>query len=85
MKIFGMSPDNLFTEFTWLACMSFCDNTVVAAGSSRSFRFSFGVAITTTSSMSTTLRESLGKSSAHVVPVVRSVRAIIIFFVFIRS
>ena len=70
-----------------LAASMIKDNQMIYidAGSSRSFRFSFGVAITTTSSMSTTLRESLGKSSAHVVPVIRSARAIIIFFVFIRS
>ena len=59
------------------------DKTVAATGRSRSLRFSFGVAITTTSSMSTIFSESLGKSSAHAVPVVRSMRAIIIFFVFI--
>ena len=76
-------PVRFFTEFTWLARILSCDKTVAATGNSRNLRFSFGVAITTTSSMSTIFSESFGKSSAHAVPVVRSVRAIIKFFLFI--
>ena len=54
--------ESAFTEVTDPLCMSACENEVAATGCRRRRSFSFGVAITTTSSMSTTLIVSSGRT-----------------------
>ena len=64
MKRFGTRPERDFTDVTELFLISPCENEVAEIGCCLSLLFSFGVAITTTSSMSITLVVSAGASIA---------------------
>lgn len=59
MNRLGTSPDNALTEVTELLRISFCESDVDEMACWRRRLFSFGVAMTTTSSMSITLVVSL--------------------------
>ena len=60
MNKFGTSADNDFTEVTELLRIALCEKEVDEVACWRRRLFSFGVAITTTSSMSITFVVSLG-------------------------